>query len=410
MTDIGFCSKIKQNTIIIVLHAILVSFVSQIIMVTSPIIILHSTNSLILSGLTISLIFSSDVCINYHAGKLCDKIGRKKTLIIGTLMTILAVWVLSISRLLNEQLLFWLGLFFFGLSGGFLVLNRAALTDMYPQKRGHSLGYLNISAIIGYLLATAFMVSLSALETLTTKNYYDILIFSCLPVLGLAGYVMTLMKIDTKKIGQALDSNELLVSKNSNSLDEEKWISEKYSKNELILALLISALSMGGLSTAMSLTPIILSGQNIQTGAISFSVFLILLGTNILSIISGRVSDKIGRQKVILFAGIIMGGSFILFSLTENYIILSFIALLIGFGAGSLAISSTAWICDITKVNHRGKVFGTNSLTLNIITFIFPILALALFDSFGTFSISVMGLTFMLFVFLLMYKSINKKS
>jgi MFS family permease len=404
MNNKELCSTIKQNTIIVIANSIFFGFVCQILIVASPIIILDLTNSITLSSLTTSILFSADIFINYHAGKLCDKIGRKKILLIGTLIGFLAVSVLTISRLMNEESLYWLGLFFFGLGGGFIVLNRAALTDMYQQKRGQSLGYLNISGIAASFLATVFIASVALLDIQSSKNYYDILIFSCLPLLGFAGYIMTLMKTDTKIIGQELAKNKSTLGNKSNIEKEERWISEKYSRKDLLLAFLISSLSIGGIAIAMSLTPILLSIQNIETGAISFSLLLITLGANGLSILSGRISDKIGRRKVILFSGVLTGIGFILFSITNSYIILSLGAFIIGFGVGSLAIASTAWICDITTLKHRGKVFGTNSFVLNIISFISPIFAATLFDSFGSFSISVLGITVTLLVFLIMWK------
>ena len=99
-------SNIKRNTFLLVGNSIVFSCLLQIILVISPIIILDSTNSLALAGLTTAILFSGDMPTNYHAGKLADSIGRKKTLLIGTLIGLLGLLLMGVSRLLVADSLY----------------------------------------------------------------------------------------------------------------------------------------------------------------------------------------------------------------------------------------------------------------------------------------------------------------
>ena len=103
---------------------------------------------------------------NYHSGKLADIIGRKKTLLIGIAIGLIGVLAMAVSRLLLEDFWYWIGLVIFSFCSGFLVLNRAAIMDMYPRKRGLSLGYLNTGSFVGSFLAPILISGITGLAIL----------------------------------------------------------------------------------------------------------------------------------------------------------------------------------------------------------------------------------------------------
>ena len=409
MNNSTISSNIKRNTLILSGNSFVMSCVFQIILVVSPIIIFDSTKSIALASLTTTLVMCADIPTNYHAGKLSDNIGRKKTLLIGILIGLIALFALTISRLLFEDSLYWIGLVIFGLSSGFFVLNRAAIMDMYPQKRGQSLGYLNTSNIIGSFLTSTFITIVTGLGFITSMNFNNLLIFSCLPLLGFAGFLIILMRIDTKIISQILSKGNSSPDIKINNSKEKSWISGIYRKRDLLLAFIISSLSVGGVAIAYSLTPILLHIKEIELGLISYSVALIGLGTSGPSILFGRISDKIGRKKTVFLGGTIMGAGLFLIPIIDNYFAISFAAFLVGLGAGAVAIASTALICDIAVLEHRGKVFGANSFFINIITLPFPPLAATLLDKSGPLSVSILGLVTTITVFLLMALILSPK-
>jgi MFS family permease len=401
-------SNIKRNTLLLVGNSVVFSSIIQIILVISPIIILDSTDSIALAGLSISILFSADMPTNYHAGKLADSIGRKKTLLIGIAIGFLGLFLMITSRLLLEDLLFWAGLLIFGLSTGFFVLNRAAIMDMYPHKRGQCLGYLNTGSFIGSLLGPIFVTSIASLAFLTEINNYDLLILACLALLCFAGFLIGLIRIDTKIIAEVLDSNDLQINE-IKTLKKESWVSGPHGKRDLSLAFIISALSVGGVSIGYSLCPILLHILEVEIEWISFSVALIGLGTGGLSIVSGTLADRFGRKKMVVFGATIMGTGLFVLPLVHNYIIISFASFFVGLGAGGIAISSTALICDMILPKNRGKVFGANSFVINIITFVLPPLAAILITSPGPFSISLLGITIAMIV-ILSISAISRKT
>jgi len=383
-----------------VANSVVFAWVFQIVLVISPIVVVESTNSIALGGLATAIILSGDMPTNLYAGKLADTVGRKRTLLIGSVIGFVGLFVMLSSRLLLESLLFWAGLLVFALSTGFFVMNRTAITDMYPQKRGQSLGYLNTGNFVGSISAPALIAGITALAVFVGGNYYDVLILACLPLSMFSGLFLALIKKDTKNIAQMLCTESTPINSDMDSSKGKPWTSGKHEKMDLLLAFIVSSLSVGGVSIVLSLCPILLHSMGTEVGLISFSIALISVGTGGLSIVIGKLADKFGRRKTIFSGAAIMGTGLVLLPLAQNFEIVCVASFLVGLGGGAIAVASTALSCDMVHIMNRGKVFGANSFVINIVTFIFPPLAAVLFTWPGHFSVSILGVAIVVLVVL----------
>ena len=393
-------SNIVRNTLSLVANNVVFAWVTQIVLVVSPIVVVESTNSVALGGLATALILSGDMPTNLYAGKLADTIGRKKTLLLGSVIGLAGLFIMLASRLLLESSLFWAGIFIFALGTGFFVMNRTAITDMYPQKRGQSLGYLNTGNFIGSISAPALIAGIAGLAVLAGRNYYDVLILACLPISVIAGLFIVLIKKDTKNIAQMLGNEPTRINNDAGTSKGISWTSGSHGKRDLLLAFVISSLSVGGVSIVLSLCPILLHRLGTEVGWISFSIALISVGTGGLSIIIGKLADKFGRRKTICSGAAIMGAGLVLLPLAPSFAIICVASFLVGLGGGAIAVASTALICDMVQIMNRGKVFGANSFVINIVTFSLPPLAAILFTWPGPFSVSMLGIAIAIVVVL----------
>jgi MFS family permease len=387
-------SHILRNTILLVGNSVLFSCIFQILTTISPIIILESTASSSLAGLTTSIIFSVDIVTNYHAGKIADIFGRKKTLLIGTSIGIIGLFVMTLSMLILEYSYYWLGLIIFGLSTGFWVINRVAIMDMYPKNRGQSLGYLQTGNFIGAFIAPLLLVTLSNIALRTGSKYIDSVFYSCIGFMAFSALLLIFIRKDPQEISKISEKIE-----NESKMDNGKsWVSGIYTKLDLLLAFIISSLSVGAVSIVYSIAPIFLYDLEVEIWMINLCIALVSVGTGGLSIILGKIADIINRKKVILLGSIIAGIGLFILTLTRNYMVICICSLLVGIGGGAIAIASTSLICDMIPLKNRGKLFGANSLVINIISFGIPPLTTTLFSMYGPFSVSTLGLTLVLIV------------
>jgi MFS family permease len=383
--------QIRRNTILLVANNVLFSCIVAFILTVSPIIIYDFTKSIAIASLATSLILSARMPANFPAGKLADDIGRKKTLLLGTVISLIGLFTVVISRFTQNYWLFWAGITTFGLSTGFFVLNRAAITDMYPKNSGKSLGYLNAGGFLGSILAPILITIITAIcssfAILAKINYYDLVIFLCIPILFAAGFLLLAMPQDTKVIAKILKDDEV---RNREVVLNTK-IKLHYRRN-LAFAFITSSIAVGGVSIGLSLTPTLMHISNAALWIISFSIALISFGSNGLSIFSGILSDKLGRKKIIIAGSIVMALGLSILPMFQNAIAISVSNFLIGFGGGAMAIASTTLICDLVIPDNRGKMFGLNSVIITVFTLFLPPLAATLFTFYHPFSVSILGI------------------
>ncbi len=383
-------SSIVRNTLFLVGNSIAFAWVTQIVLVIAPIIVVEGTGSVALGGLATALVLSGDMPSNLYAGRLADTIGRKKTLLIGSVIGIVGLVAMAVSRLLLGLPLFWVGVFIFALGTGFFVMNRTAMADMYPKNRGQGLGYLNTGNFVGSISAPVLIAGITGLAVLAGRNYYDILILACLPFSLFAGLLIALIGKEPKLIAQFLDTQASDFTEVNNS-KRTSWASGMHGKRDLLLLFIISSLSVGGVAIVLSLCPIILHSLRTEIGLISFSIALISVGTGGLAIILGKLADRFGRRKCVFFGAVIMGAGLVLLPLTQSYVLICVASFLVGLGGGAIAIASTALMCDMVAPKNRGKVLGTNSFVINIFTFSLPPIAAILLTAPGPFSVSILG-------------------
>ena len=172
------------------------------------------------------------------------------------------------------------------------------------------------------------------------------------------------------------------------------------AKRNLIVAFLISSLSVGAVSIALSLSPTLLYILDAELWWISFAVALISFGTSGLSIFLGKTSDKIGKKKTMVIGISIMGVGLFVLPITQNIYLIALSNFLVGLGGGAMAIASTSMICDLTSIENRGKIFGLNSIVINVFTLVLPPLSAIMLSLFGSFSVSLIGLVMAAVAFL----------
>ncbi len=336
---------------------------------------------------------SVDMLSNYPAGRLADSIGRKKTLLLGVGIGLIGLASLVASRLLSEVWLFWIGLSILGFSTGFTVLNRAAIMDMYPKKRGQSLGYLNTGAFIGALLAPSIVALITFVCAGSSINRYDLILFLSVPFLAFSGLLLLGIRKDTMSIAKILNKDDFQ-SATVQQCDAKRQplFYGLNAKRNLTAAFLISSLSVTAVAISLSLSPTLLYILDAELWWISFAVALITFGTSGLSIFLGKTSDKIGKKKTMIIGTSIMAVGLFVLPISQNIYLIAFSNFLVGLGGGAMAIASTSLICDLTSIEHRGKIFGLNSFVINIFTLVLPPLAATLFSIYGSFSVSLIGI------------------
>ncbi len=376
---------VRRNTFLLLGNAAIFLCIFQVILTLSGIVILDYTGSVSLASLAVAIVLGCDILVVYHSGKLMDKIGRKKVLILGVAVGCISLLLMAIALLTSQIALFWVGLFTFSLSSGIISQNKTAMTDMYPTHfHGQCIGYLNTAIGIGLISAPILIALLEPISVNVGINNYFLIITVSILLLIVGGLLIKLMKPDTIEIAAHIE--KFTLEKNS----EDKSHDKPLAKLTIIFAFITSALAYAVLSIILSTVPLIFRQNGIELALISIPIAIIGFGSHLLSTPIGWLSDRFKKSLLIMAGGLVMGAGAFSLTLTNTYSVACFSALFVGIGGSSIIVASTALISEAAHFEKRGQIFGANNLTINVATLILPIFGGLVLSYIGTFALAVL--------------------
>jgi len=105
----------------------------------------------------------------------------------------------------------------------------------------------------------------------------------------------------------------------------------------------------------------------------------VILGVQLVSIIfikpvMGKMSDRVGRKKIIIPGLLIGAASIALLPYAPNFVGLTVLSLVFGLGFAAVTSSTTAWVADLTQDNRFGSSMGVLRTVMDVGQSIGPVL------------------------------------
>lgn len=298
----------------------------------------------------ISFGFSKAV-VNYFAGQIADRLGRKKVLLIGWFVGLFvpiliifahAWWVIIVANILlgiNQ-----------GLAWSMTVNMKIDLSK--PTQRGTAVGLNEFAGYLGVAIMAAVSGYIASSYSLRPEPFY---IGIGIVVIGI---LLTLIVKDTadhlrlqiKKSGNA-------ISRNTKSPKEVFALTTWKNKS-------LSTISFAGLSTnlkdgmAWGLFPIHFTAAGLSVGQTGTIVAVYPAAWGIFQLFTGTLSDKIGRKGLITY-GMWTQAAALWFILAANQYLLWILgALLLGLGTAMVYPTLQAAISDVAGPEWRASSMG----------------------------------------------------
>ncbi len=98
----------------------------------------------------------------------------------------------------------------------------------------------------------------------------------------------------------------------------------------------------------------------------------------------GKVSDKLGKKKILITGFIIYSFVYLGFALADNLTIIFLLFAFYGIYAASTEGIAKAWVSDLIPDENRGKAIGILTMTTSIAIMLGSFLAGILWDKFGS--------------------------
>ena len=277
-------------------------------------------------------------------GLLSDRAGYRRMLIAGLTLYTIAPLLYSLASNLPQ-----LGFIraFHGLAGA--VFSPAAIAlalDTSTQDRwGEALGWFTTAT------QSALVVG-PALGGLLLNHFgFNVAFYSC-SIIPLLGLIFAIFRLNTIQPATAKDVI---------SSGDWSWL-----KQPAVFAGLTAPLFFTiGSGTILTFMPLHSQGLNIDETGAGIIIATVYIGSALLRVPGGKLSDKIGRRSVILLGLMVSFAAMLLLSFMNSFSGLIAAAIFYGVGMGIAMPASYTLVADLTPPRAKGLTMGITSSFLH---------------------------------------------
>jgi len=305
-------------------------------------------------GFIVSIFGVSKAITNLIFGAISDRTGRKPVIIVGIILTGIGGAVIGSSTGYASMLF---GTALIGVGGGASFVGiMVSLTEVLPLQIGLAMGLFQLAAYGGSSIGT-FLGGVFSVSYGLRSPFYSLTIFSGL---GAVSSLFLLPETKSKKI-------------------EEKprniYLKTVYQDLVKIAPLCVAGFSSKILdSLIISFLPLYLLDAQFSLWEITTILSAFTLSWAILQPISGHLSDKIGRKKITEVGLACSSITILAFTVTDNYLFLVLLALLLGVEAALFYTPLVAMVSDIAPQEIEGTLIGSYRFFRDMGYFVGPIL------------------------------------
>ncbi|GGM41035.1 MFS transporter [Paraliobacillus quinghaiensis] len=291
----------------------------------------------------------SKAIVNYFAGAIADRLGRKKVLLIG--------W--SVGLLVPLLVIFATSWWMIVVANIFLGINQGLAWSMTvnmkidiakPTQRGFAVGLNEFAGYIG----VAVMAAASGFVATNFSNRPEPFYLGIIIVV--IGFIFSLLVRDTKehiKL-QAKASNN-----NGPTLSAKEVFKTTTFKNKSL-----SSITFAGLSTnlkdgmAWGLFPLFFTEVGLTVSEIGVLVAIYPASWGFFQLFTGALSDKIGRKGLIVSGMWLQSFSLWMILFVNQYSLWFIAAILLGLGTAMVYPTLQASISDVAQAEWRASSMG----------------------------------------------------
>lgn len=295
-------------------------------------------------GLIIALFTLTAGISRPFSGKLTDQWGRVPVMAIGSIVCVICGFLYPILTTLSG---FFLLRLVHGFSTGFKpTATSAYIADIIPQDRwGEALGMHGLCFSIGGAIGPA-------IGSLVAQNYGLNMMFFSSSIFAFLSIVIVLNMKETLHPKRQFKRQMLHISRSD------------ILERRAIPAGIVTLLSYSAYGVILTLIPDWSEHLGITNKGLFFTAYT--LASIGIRFISGKVSDRFGRIKVMLVGLIIILLALILLGNGDNISGLIIGACVYGIGTGILSPALNAWTIDLSLPQYRGKAMATMYIALEI--------------------------------------------
>lgn len=295
-------------------------------------------------GLIIALFTLTAGISRPFSGRLTDQWGRVPVMAIGSIVCVLCGFLYPILTTLSG---FFMLRLVHGFSTGFKpTATSAYVADIIPQERwGEALGMHGLCFSIGGAVGPA-------VGSFVAQNFGLNTMFFSSSLFAFLSIVIVLNMKETLHPKRKFQTSMLKISRSD--------ILEKRA----IPAGIVTLLSYSAYGVILTLIPDWSEHLEISNKGLFFTAYT--LASIGIRFVSGKVSDRFGRIRVMLVGLLVIVVSLVLLGKGDSIAGLIIGACVYGIGTGILSPALNAWTIDLSLPQYRGKAMATMYIALEI--------------------------------------------
>jgi MFS family permease len=347
---------IKENILQFILLVVTNVFVGSMVGIERTVLPLLGEEQFGLASASAALSFIisfgfSKAIVNYFAGQIADKLGRKKVLLlgwsVGLLVPILIIfaqewWVIIVANIflgINQ-----------GLAWSMTVNMKIDLSK--AGQRGTAVGLNEFAGYSGVAIMAAVSGYIASSSSLRPEPFY----------LGIGiviiGVLLSLIVKDTGEHLKLQIKNTDVNNKGNQPSSKEVFALTTWKDKDL------SSISIAGLSTnlkdgmAWGLFPIFFTAAGLSVGEIGAIVAVYPAAWGIFQLFTGLLSDKVGRKLLITYGMWTQAAALWVILFTSQFWLWIVGAILLGLGTAMVYPTLQAAISDVAAPEWRASSMG----------------------------------------------------
>jgi MFS family permease len=309
-------------------------------------------------------------------GYVYDAIGRRKGLTTGLISGVLGSGVTFYAIAIHSFAIFMLGMILMGIANSAVQLGRFAAAEVNkPEHRGRAISNVVIGGTVGSVVGpfvagpAGNLVGTWGIDELAGAYLVSLILFAIAAVvvfIGLRPDPREIGKEVAEKYPEAVTTVLIKRSAGSSQSESKRSIFEIFRQPAALVALISMVLGQMVMVLVMVITSLHMRDHNHGLPDISAVIASHTFGMYAFSIISGRLADSWGREKVILSGSITLVLACIAATISPDVLPLGVALFLLGLGWNFCFVGGSTLLADQLSPAERARTQGFNDLLVGL--------------------------------------------
>lgn len=329
---------------------------------------------------TASLIGSA--VIAYPLGRLMGRYGRRPGLALGYVLGALGTTASMLAIISESMFLLLFGFFLIGLSAGANNLGRYAAGEANPpERRARAISTVVLGGTVGSIVGPSLVrVSKQAASGIAIPELASPFITGTLLFVVAIIIMVVFLRPDPLELARQFASNEPDEKKQNGTGRSFSALLRDPRARQAVAAIVFSQLTM---VTVMTITPAYMDAHDHAIERVSVVIMAHTLGMYGLSLVTGWLTDRLGRQSMILIGGLILILACVLAPLDTSVWWLALALFLLGLGWNFGFVAGSTLLTDILEPHEQGRIQGTADMLTNVVSGVSSLGSGLLFSAIG---------------------------